>query len=516
MNQGNGSDPPLRRNWRFQLLWLGAGASNLGDAAVNLALPLLIILTTGSPVLAGLAAAISMAFSILVGVPAGVWVDKMDRRRILLLAETALALIWGAFAVVAYLDAVTIWNVVLVSALSGTAAAFTGPAHAAALQALVPKSQLATAYAQGQARAYAIQLGGPPVGGLLYAISRASPFAFRVFVALIAISCYLAARVPRRPLKETDRRQPAADAKQASRTARATGMKNDIAEALRWLFGQHGLRAVFGMAFFFNPIVNAIWVPIIVLVTVRGGESLDVGIIMAGVGVGGLLGSLLASRLSKLVPAGKLVLLVGFVMGLSYCLIPLPVGTYWPMVPIIVSCLAAPALNVAIMALLGNIVPSDMMGRMSSLMRLAFQGFTPLGPILGGVLAAALGGGGALVVCGVALLLLTLIGSASPALRNLRVPADPTDQPAESTPVDKVEPPRLDSDAIRHLHEVGVIRTRAEPVVVLNTLNEHEARLLASLNIRIKAASESDVMVHGKADQEDTSAATPSVAERSE
>jgi MFS family permease len=520
MNQDNGSHqfPPLRKNVRFQLLWLGSGISKLGDAAVNLALPILILFATGSPVLAGLAATVSLASSLILGVPAGALVDRIDRRRILLLAETGLALTWGVFAAIVYLDAVALWNVVLVAALGGTAAAFIAPAQAASIQALVPKPQLAGAYAQAQARAYAIQLGGPPIGGLLYAISRAAPFAFQVVASIVSILCYLGARVPRRPLDE-GRREPADDVGRASRTARARQLKQDVREALRWLLEQRGLRAVFGMAFFLNPIVNAIWVPIIVLVTARGGEAVDVGIIMAGVGVGGLIGSLLAARLSRWIPAGKLVLLVGFVMGVSYVLIPLPLGTYWPMVPVIVSTLAAPALNVAIMALLGNIVPSSMMGRMSSLMNLAFQGFTPLGPILGGVLAASLGGGGALIVCGVALLLVTLAASASSALRNLRVPDATTEEPAApadaDTPGHAKEVPQLDPEMIQHLHEVGIINTKAEPLELISSLSADEAALLASLSIRIKAESDPDGMARSRAG-ETTPAARTSTAERLE
>src|SRR5690606_13784945 len=148
-------------------------------------------------------------------------------------------------------------------ALSGTASAFIAPANATALQALVPKSQLASAYAQSQARAYAIQLGGPPLGGVLYAVSRAAPFLFQVAASVFAIVCYSAARVPRRP---ADEKLATAGAKR-----KRSSMKQDLLEAFRWLMGQHGLRAVLGVALFLNPLVNAIWIPIIVLVNGRGG-----------------------------------------------------------------------------------------------------------------------------------------------------------------------------------------------------------------------------------------------------
>lgn len=503
MNAGKVSDPPLRKNLRFQLLWMGAGASALSNSAINLALPVLILFATGSAVLAGLAAAISITAGIAMGAPAGVWVDRLDRRRILLAAEAAQALIWGSFAAMVYLDAVTVWNVVLMSALSGTAAAFSAPSHAAALQALVPKSQLASAYAQSQARSYAIQLGGPPLGGLLFAISRAAPFLFQIFASAFAIVCYLVARVPRRPLNE----KPAASGK-----PKRTNMRQDIAEAFRWLMGHRGLRAVLGVALFLNPLVNAIWVPIIVLVNGRGGGALDAGIIMAGVGVGGLVGALVSARLSRLVPAGKLVLLVGFVMGLCYCLVPLPLGTLWPIVPIVVSCLASPALNVALMALIGHIVPSNMMGRMSSMLNVTFKGLAPVGPLLGGLLAGALGGSGAMIACGGSLLVLTAIASASPALRSLRAPdasdSEPATAPEQPAPAAAAaeQPSPVADETVRLLHKAGLISTTAAPAhAVFSSLSPDEAALLSSLSNRIRTATEADVMAHGEdSGQEDS------------
>jgi MFS family permease len=450
----------LRRNWRFQLMWAGAGLSYLGSSTIGLALPLLVLAATGSPVLAGIATTISMVSALVVSAPAGVWVDRMDRRRILLGAELALAAAWGSFALLVWSDAVSAWNVVLVSVVSGSAGAFKGPAHAAALQALVPKSQLSAAYAQNQARSYATQLAGPPLGGLLYAVGKAVPFAFQTLSLVLSTACYLAAKVPRRPAG-------------ASRKPQAANMRSAFAEAFRWLVGQRGLRAAIVVALFMNPLVNAIWIPVIVLVGERGGASLHTGVVMAGAGVGGLAGSLLATRLSGLLPPGKLLLLVCVLMGGSYCLIPLPLPMPWPMAPIVVSCLASPALNVALMALIGHLVPSDMMGRTMSVVTVTFQGLSPLGPLIGGGLAGALGSGPALVVIGGALLVITALAATSTALRALRGP--------------EPEPDPLDS--IRRLCELGVFSADPEKLARLGPLNEEEIRFLDSLNSRIRTAT---------------------------
>ena len=523
MNASNVSELPLRKNWKFQLLWIAAGFSNLGQATVSLALPILILVATGSPALAGLAATVSLASGLLVGFPAGVWVDRLDRRKILLFSQAAQPLIWGAFAALVYLDVITVWSVILASALSGGAAAFTLPAHASALQALVPKQQLATAHAQGQARVYAVQLGGPPLGGLLYSIGRVSPFVFHAVATTVSVLCYLAAGVPRRPVGEAAK-GPNQQAGRKSGAARVASMKDDFVAGFRWLIGQRGLRAVLGIAIFLNPLVNAIWIPIIVLVNERGGGALDTGIIMASVGIGGLLGALLSTRLSKLLPAGKLVLLVGFVIGLSYCLIPLPLGMHWPMVPLIIACLASPSLNVAIMALVGREVPSSMMGRMSSMLTLSFQGLAPLGPAIGGLLAAALGGGEALVVCGASLLAVVAVAATGSAMGGLSTEADAPPGPAEPTPDEPKARPQLEAGTIRHLQQIGVIAVaNANVTAIQESLTVEEVEFLVSLSTRIKATSpdvpDPEVVAHSEAsamNADTTRADAPSFGEDSD
>jgi MFS family permease len=441
---------PLRRNWRFQLVWAGAGVSGLGASAVHLALPILILVATGQPLLAGTAATVSMVANLAFAAPAGVLVDRLDRRKILIWSEIVEGLIWGVFALLASVGAVSLWSVVLVSAISGAGGAFGGPAHSSAIQALVPSSQLGPAYAQGQARAYGIQMAGPPLGGLLFAVGRVAPFAFQVLASTVSVLLYVVARVPRRPADES---RPASADEVPPSNPRSAGawismMRTDFTEALRWLLAQRGFRAVLGVAVFINPLVNAIWVPLIVLVHDRGGAALNIGIIMAASGIGGLCGSLLASRLSRAIPAGWLVLIVGGLAGVCDCLIPLPLGTYWPMVPIICSCILAPSLNVGLMALLGAHVPSSLMGRMSSVLSLTFNGLTPLGPVIGGLLAATMGGSRALVACGLPIVGLTVVAALSPDVRNLRV-----NEPLHETPVEKWPVAGLEPEVVAHADE---------------------------------------------------------------
>src|SRR5699024_11277240 len=94
---------PLRRNARFQFLWAGAACTTLGTEINRIALPLTLLALTGSAASAGLVAGTLTAAMLLAQMPAGIWVDRHDRRRILLIAQAiqvlnAVALLAGLVA----------------------------------------------------------------------------------------------------------------------------------------------------------------------------------------------------------------------------------------------------------------------------------------------------------------------------------------------------------------------------------------------------------------------------------
>lgn len=187
---------PLRRNRTFQVLWIGGAASALGSSVTALTLPLLILAVTGSPALAGIASTCQLAAMVLVGLPAGVWVDRLDRRRIMVACEALRLATLTVFAVVVLTDAVAFWHVVALAVVNGGASAFFGPAHATAVQAVVPEAQLRSAYAQNEARGHAGSMAGPPLGGFLFTLSRWVPFLVDAATYLVSLVCVLLARVP--------------------------------------------------------------------------------------------------------------------------------------------------------------------------------------------------------------------------------------------------------------------------------------------------------------------------------
>jgi MFS family permease len=397
---------PLRKNAQFQLLWLGSAVSQLGSELTRLAMPLLVLALTGSAGWAGIVTGAGVAATVLAQLPAGVWVDRWDRRRILLTGQALRVVNSAGLAALIITGRVQIWHFIVLAAIDGLCAAFVDPARSTAIRGVVPAEQLQSAYAREEARAHAARLVGPPLGGLLYGFGRAIPFVADTVTFLAALLCSVFAKVPRRPPSE---QRDAPDPKTGEPAKRS--MRREAGEAATWLWRQRGLREICGAAMILNLLGGAFLLPLIVLVRERGGGAVTTGTVLAGVGIGGLAGALLSGHTGKLLPPGKLVVAIIAIFGGALAAMALPLGPWWPMVPLVLISLSTPALNVVMNVVIARMVPERMLGRMDAALGVASKGLQPLGPVLGGALAAVLGGAGALVVIG-GLLLLTAAGAA--------------------------------------------------------------------------------------------------------
>ena len=394
---------PLRHNHAFQLLWIGSAVSQLGTELTRLAMPLLVLALTGSPGLAGVVAGARTAVFLGVQLPAGIWVDRWDRRAVLLTSQGVQALNAAVLAVVVVAGEVRIWHFLVLGAVDGACAAFGGPARTVALRGVVPAEQLRSAYAREEARAHAARLIGPSLGGVLFGLGRALPFVVDALTFVVAFACSLFAKVPRHP--ET-----------GEKTARAS-MWREAVEAVGWLWRQRGLRAATAAVMAMNLLGGGILIPVIVLVGDRGGGPVLTGVVFAGIGIGGLVGAVLSDRIGGLLPAGQLVIAILVVFAGSNAVMVLPVAVWWPMVPLLVTAVVTPALNVVLSVAVSRLVPHEMLGRLDAVLTVAGMGLSPLAPVLGGFLAAALGGAGAVLVIGVGFALTAVVAASSRELR---------------------------------------------------------------------------------------------------
>lgn len=418
-------NPPLRRNARFQFLWAGAACTTLGTEINRVALPLTLLALTGSAARAGLVAATLTAAMLLAQMPAGIWVDRHDRRRILLTAQAvqvlnALGLLAGLVTGYAGLLGFLVF-----AAVDGLCQAFLGPARQVSIRAVVPASQLRGAFAQEEARSHAGRVAGPAIGGVLSGVGLLAPYlSMAVSVAAAWVFAVLA-KVPRRPAEgegADGEDSPAASGESETSEADEVrlprpGMLAETRDALRWLLARRGLREMTLVLMAMNLCGGAVTLSLIVHIRSLGGTATLTGFVLTGIGIGGLLGALTSGWVTGKVPIGRLAVGVPAVLGLCLILAALPAAPWWPFFPILTFSLVTPALNVAAGAVISELVPAGMLGRIGALLGVASMALSPLGPLIGGLLAGRFGGGWALVAAGAGFVLTALAGALSPTLR---------------------------------------------------------------------------------------------------
>src|SRR5213593_4695457 len=177
-NAKAGSDAPRSRSlWRhpdFMKLWTGETISQLGTQVTLLALPLTaVVILKANAFQVGLLSTLEFLPFILVGLPAGVWVDRLRRRRILIAGDLGRAITLGSIPIAYELHHLTIWQLYAVAFLTGVLTVFFDVSYQAYLPSLVERDQLVDGNAKLEISRSGAQLAGPGLGGLLVQALRA-------------------------------------------------------------------------------------------------------------------------------------------------------------------------------------------------------------------------------------------------------------------------------------------------------------------------------------------------------
>ncbi|MGC4937490.1 MFS transporter [Kribbella sp. DT2] len=167
----------LAANRDYRRMWLGDTVSQAGSSASMLAYPLLTLAETGSVLDAGLIAGVTFFARLIGQVPAGYLADTVSRRKLLIITGIVHGLLLAAIAVMAVTGTYQFALMVVLTAAGSITSAFGAPARTQALRTLVERKQLAEAIAVTTGRGYALDLVMPVVGGALFALHRAIPFA---------------------------------------------------------------------------------------------------------------------------------------------------------------------------------------------------------------------------------------------------------------------------------------------------------------------------------------------------
>ena len=276
-------------------------------------------------------------------------------------------------------------------------------AQSGAVRQVVAELDLPTAVARNQAYRQAAMVGGPPLGGLLYAVAWLLPFLINAVSYLVS---YLTITAIRIPLQESRDRQ------------RSQGpIRCRLLDGLRWLFAEPFLRASVLYVVAFTFVSPALVLAVIVRATSHGASSIEIGVIFALSGIGGVAGALVAPRIQRRWPPGTVLLALG---ALWAAVIPLLTTTTHPI--LLGSILAAlgfviPAVNTIVVSYQMGVTPDRLQGQVYASMNLVANSSAPLGSLGGGFLLSAIGSTGSLVVLTAVTITVVVAASASTTLR---------------------------------------------------------------------------------------------------
>jgi MFS family permease len=375
----------LGRN--FTKTMVASGFANLADGVLWVALPLLAVRLTRSPILiAGVTVAARLPW--LLAPVAGAFADRLDRRQSMVRVNLVRFVLLGGLALAVALDVATMPLLYAVAVLLGVGETLFDTSAQSLLPAVVGRDELTRA----NSRLFAVELVantfiGPPLGGLLAAAGLAVALGVPAAAYLVGAGCLAL-------LAGSFRAAGAAP-------AGSTRLRDDIAEGTRFVWRHPVLRPLAIMLGLQNMAFSAAFSVFVLFAVAPGPMGLSetgYGVLTATLGVGSLLGSWLADRVERRLGRVRTLVLSIF---LNAIFLIVPVVTALS-VPIGASMLASGAgivlWNVITVSLRQRITPDRLLGRMNASYRLVGWGTMPLGAALGGVLAEALGLRGAFLV----------------------------------------------------------------------------------------------------------------------
>ena len=368
---------PARLGTGFRWLVGSSWVTNLGDGMLIAAGPLLVASQTRDPLLVAAAMLALQTPWLVVGLFAGALADRLDRRLVMIVANTVRGLVLTGLCAVVATGHVNI-GIVLVAMLAlGTAETFVDATAGTLTPMLVEKSDLGIANSRLMAGMITgNQLVGPAVGALLFTVGMVWPFA--VTVVCIAVGVVLVSRIGTPP--------------GAVRGEVDTHIRQDIADGVRWVMGNPPVRTLAIIIVVFNVTWAAPWSVLVLWALERVGiDEAGFGLLTTAAALGGLLGTFFYGRLEKLVPLATLmraVLLAEVLFHLAMALTTSP----WTAYPLMFFFGAYAFMwGTLSQAVRQRAVPSELQGRVGSVYMISVMGGMLVGSLLGGLIAGAWG-----------------------------------------------------------------------------------------------------------------------------
>jgi MFS family permease len=361
---------PQRLSRDFWIFWTGQAVSNLGSSFTALALPLLVFKLTGSAVNLALSSAAEFLPYLLFGLIIGAWVDRTDRKRLMIRASVGQALVIASIPILAALGHLAMWWIYVMGFVASTLGICFTSAEFAAIPSLVSQDDLVTANGRIQASYQAVSIIGPLLAGLLAAVMPIERVLY-VDAASFLLSAGSLLLI-RAGFNAVERRAP-------------TSLRRDIAEGLRYVLGHPVLRNISLMMAMVNFVSATIGAQLVLFAKHHlSANNAQIGLLYSAGSAGIIVLSLAAGPLRKRFPFSKVALSALMIDGA--CIVGLALVGWYP------AALALWALksgfgilfNINTGSLRQAIVPNHMLGRVISIAGVLAWSAIPVGTMLGG------------------------------------------------------------------------------------------------------------------------------------
>lgn len=398
----------IRNNRDFTVMWLGQAVSQLGSRGYGVAIMLWVLAATDSPAIVGLVSTVTLAALTLAAIPAGVIVDRFDRRRVMVGADISSATAATSIAVLAYSDTFALAPVLIAAATLGIGWAVRGLAESAALPNVVDDEDIPRAVTMFEVRGYATGLAGPPIAAATYGIAAAIPFATQ---AIAFLTAGLAAWSVRRPLQKRQ----------------IVARQISIREGLRWFWQQRSIRNLAGLTAVGDFVLNGCGLVVVVLLAESMSPAI-VGIMLALAYGAGMVGAVVVPGLLDRIGRNSLLVLSAVVSAFAVMGMigqpPLVIALAYA-----VLLFVRPAWQIIADIRMAEAVDDQVRGRVGSAVDLVTGAPVLFAPVLVGLALTAVGPAWVFLVLGLAIGIVAAVSVSSRAVRDVVQHPLPADEP---------------------------------------------------------------------------------------
>lgn len=379
-------DSPQGSLWRdrnFLTMWGGQTLAQFGAQISELAVPVLaVLLLQANEFEVGVLTAANVAAFLLVGLPAGAWIDRMRKRHVMIAADLVRAAALAVVPVLWISGTLQIWHLVAVALVLGIATVFFDVSYQSVIPSLVKPTQIGEANGKLQSTYELANIAGPGFGGWLIGLITA-PLA-----VLVTSGTYIASAIALAFTKDHEERRPLED---------RAPLLREIWEGLHFVFTEKLLRRIVGTTGMSNFFSTMSWTLIpLFLLRELGFSPAAMGIIIGLGSIGGLLGAIATPRIVKRIGEARAIPVSA--IGFSVIALLLPVAAAVPAVafPLMVaqffvSSFTVLLYNITQVTFRQRITPPRLLGRMNASVRFVVWGVMPISALLAGALGTWIG-----------------------------------------------------------------------------------------------------------------------------